>query len=74
MFSVRLIGKGNGKPLKNEKIFVTHGFIVGGWKEEWTDSQGDAHFDVPNDANTEVKYKGKTLHKGKVSGRIVAYV
>lgn len=73
MFSVRLINERTGKPIKNEKIFVTYGFPVGSWKEEWTNGEGDAYFDI-NDSNTVVKHKGKVLHKGKVSGCIVAYV
>lgn len=71
MVTVRLVHRGSGKPAKGKKVAlgmpngVTHG--------EWTNSDGEAHFDVkPN--HGKVFVDGSRKHEGHLAGRIVVYV
>jgi len=51
MVTVRVIDRSSGKPVKGKKVALgTSGLLSGGvTRGEWTDSNGDAHFDVkPN--------------------------
>ncbi|MFS8084502.1 MAG: hypothetical protein ACMG6H_02655 [Acidobacteriota bacterium] len=71
MVTVKLIDRSSGKPIKNKKVAlgmpngVTHG--------EFTDSDGEAHFDVkPN--HGKVFVSGSKEHEGHLSGRVVVYL
>jgi hypothetical protein len=75
MISVKVIHKSSGNPVKGKKVAlginalfsggVTHG--------EWTDSQGEAHFNVkPN--HGKVFVDGTVKFEGHLSGHIVVYI
>lgn len=75
MITVKVIHQSSGNPVKGRKVAlginalfsggVTHG--------EWTDSNGEAHFDVkPNQGKVFVD--GSTKYEGHLSGRIVVYI
>jgi hypothetical protein len=75
MVTVKLVSKSSGNPVKGKKVAlgidkllsggVTHG--------EWTDSNGEAHFDV-KPAHGKVFVGGSTKYEGHLSGRVVVYV
>ena len=79
MVSVKVISKGSGKPLKGARAVIGFsGLILGSWgggmsSTEYTDSNGEAHFNVsPGDGTVYVN--GKAVKKGYLSGMVVVYV
>lgn len=75
MITVKVIHRSSGDPVKGKKVAlgidslfsggVTHG--------EWTDSHGEAHFDVkPN--HGKVFVDGSKKYEGHLSGRVVVYI
>ena len=71
MVTVKVVSKSSGNPVKGKKVAlgmpngVTHG--------EWTNSDGEAHFDVkPN--HGKVFVSGSKEHEGHLSGRVVVYI
>ncbi len=71
MVTVKVIRKSSGDPAKGKKVAlgVSNG-ITGG---EWTDSSGEAHFDVRS-GHGKVYVDGSKKHEGHLSGRIVVYI
>lgn len=73
--TVKVIRKSSGEPIKGKKVALGIDALLSGGvtKGEWTDSNGEAHFDVkPNYGKVFVD--GSTEHKGYLSGRIVVYL
>jgi hypothetical protein len=71
MVSVKVIRKSSGDPAKGKKVAL--GMPNGVTSGEWTDSGGEAHFDVrPNQGKVFVD--GSKEHEGYLSGRIVVYI
>ena len=71
MVTVKLIDRSSGKPIKNKKVALglAHGVTHG----EFTNSDGEAHFDVtPN--HGKVFVSGSKEHEGYLSGRVVVYL
>ena len=75
MLTVKVIHRSSGNPTKGKKVAlginallscgVTHG--------EWTNSVGEAHFDVkPN--HGKVFIDGSTKYEGYLSGEVVVYI
>lgn len=75
MITVKVINEYNGEPAKNQKVALgIDGFISGGVTDyEFTDSNGDVHFDLKPASGT-VFVNGTVAHKGYLSGRIVVYI
>lgn len=75
MVTVRVIHQSSGKPVKGKKVALgISGVFSGGvTRGEWTDSHGEAHFDVkPN--NGKVYVDGSKKYEGHLSGRVVVYI
>jgi hypothetical protein len=71
MVTIKVIDESSGKPVKNKKVAlgmpngVTHG--------EWTNSEGEAYFDVkPN--HGKVFVAGSKEYEGHLSGRVIVYI
>jgi hypothetical protein len=75
MVTVKVIYKGSGKEADGKKValYVDRFMASGVTGSEWTDSRGEAHFDV-EPCNGEVYVSGATKYKGHLSGRIVVYI
>ena len=73
MVTIRVCRKGTGKSVENKKVFISFSSVMRGWAEEWTDSGGDANFNV-DPGNGKVVIDGSTLMTGHLSGRIVVYI
>jgi len=75
MVTVKVVWKNSGKPAKDQKVALAidtffSGGVTGGM---WTDSNGEAHFDVkPNPGKVFVN--GHTQYQGHLSGRLVVYI
>lgn len=75
MFSVQVISSGSGKPVSGKRVSVSFDALLrgGGTGDQYTDSQGEVHFNNdPGDGTVYVN--GKSVHKGRISGRVVVYV
>ena len=71
MVTVKVINRSSGKPTKGKKVALgISGLFSGGVTlGEWTDSNGEAHFEVkPN--NGKVFIDGSKRCEGHLSGRI----
>ncbi|MDX6404266.1 MAG: hypothetical protein QOH70_1721 [Blastocatellia bacterium] len=75
MVTVRVISRSSGKRVKGKKVALgISGLLSGGVTHgEWTDSNGDAHFDV-KPSNGKVFVSGTKEYEGHLSGRIVVYI
>ncbi len=73
MFTIRLINEKSGKPVVSTKVFISFSGILRGWLETYTDSNGDADFDSDPGEGSVIVH-GKTIHKGKLSGRVTLYL
>jgi hypothetical protein len=74
MISVKVCYQDSGKPAKGVRACIGFsGFFSGMSSEEYTDSNGEAHFD--NDPGSgKVYVNGKDVHNGHLSGRVVVYI
>ena len=74
MVTVKVIHKSSGKPVKGKKVALGINGLSGGVTHgEWTNSDGEAHFDV-NPNHGKVYVDGAKKHEGHLSGRVVVYV
>jgi hypothetical protein len=75
MISVKVCWKDTGKPAEHRKVALSFdGLFSGGvTNNEYTDRNGDAHFDY-NSGQGKVYVDGNTAHTGRLEGRIVVYV
>jgi uncharacterized protein YfaS (alpha-2-macroglobulin family) len=71
MVTVKVIRRSSGDPVKGKKVALK--VPLGVTNSEWTDSNGEAHFDV-KPADGKVFVDGSTEHEGHLSGRIVVYI
>jgi hypothetical protein len=75
MVTVKVIRRSSGDPVKGKKVALGINAIFSGGvtNSQWTDSNGEAHFDVkPNQGKVFVD--GSTEYEGYLSGRIVVYI
>jgi hypothetical protein len=72
---VKVVYEDSGKPAEGKKValYVSRFLASGVTDTEWTDSRGEAHFDV-EPCEGEVFVGGSTKFKGRLSGRIVVYI
>jgi hypothetical protein len=76
MVTVVVFWKSTGDPASDRRVSI--GVNNGLWgsgvtKEQFTDSRGEAHFDIRS-SRGEVFVDHKSMHKGQVGGRIVVYI
>ncbi|HEX8070742.1 MAG TPA: hypothetical protein VF546_12375 [Pyrinomonadaceae bacterium] len=75
MVTVKVVRRSSGDPVKGKKVALGIDAIFSGGvtDRQWTDSNGEAHFDVkPN--HGKVFVNGSTEYEGYLSGRIVVYI
>ena len=69
--SVKVVRRSSEEPAKGKKVAL--GMSTGVTDGEWTDSNGEAHFNVsPN--HGKVFVDGSKEHEGHLSGKIVVYI
>lgn len=74
MITVRVCYKQSGKAAKGIGVSVGFGGLFRGiTRKEYTDSNGDVHFDS-DPGEGAVYADGKTVYKGRIEGRIVVYI
>ncbi len=60
--------------MKGKKVSLAFDSMLrGSTDSEYTDSEGEAHFDAEN-GDGKVFVDGSTKHKGKLAGRVVVYI
>jgi hypothetical protein len=75
MITVRVVWKNSGKPVEGKKVALGISALLSGGVThgKWTDSHGEAHFDVkPNDGKVFVS--GSTEYEGYLSGLITVRI
>lgn len=75
MVTVKVVRRSSGDPVKGKKVALGIGAIFSGGvtDSQWTDSNGEAHFDVkPNQGKVFVN--GSKEYEGYLSGRVVVYI
>lgn len=75
MVTVQVFSKSTGDPVKHAKVALGFSSLLGSGVTdgEYTDSEGEAHFDV-KPQHGKVYVNGSTKKEGYLSGRIVVYV
>ena len=75
MVTVKVVHQSSGKPAEGRKValYVSKFMASGVTDSEYTDSNGEAHFDIEA-TDGEVYVDGSTKHKGRLAGRIVIYI
>ncbi len=73
MFTVKVIYSSSGKPRIGARVAASFDGFRGVTKDEYTDSNGEAHFDN-NPGGGKVYVDGSEVYRGKIEGRIVLYV
>lgn len=75
MVTVKVVYQSTGEPAKDRKValYVSRFLASGVTDTEYTDSNGEAHFDIES-TDGEVYVDGSTKHKGRLTGRIVIYI
>ena len=71
MITVKVVDKSTGKSAKDRKVALQ--FWDGVTDIEYTDENGEAHFDFEN-RNGKVHVDGSIKHEGHLSDRIVIYI
>lgn len=74
MITVKVITQSSGKPAKGKRVSLGFsGLLRGVTSSEYTDSNGEAHFNADN-GEGKVYVNGSEKYKGYLSGRIVVYI
>ncbi len=74
MVTVKVVWENTGKPVKDSRVAIyLSGFSGGVTNEEYTNDNGEAHFDV-DPGQGEIYVDGSTKFKGRISGRTVIYI
>ena len=60
MVTIQVIRKATGKPIANEKVFISFDSWLRGWLEERTGESGEARFDA-DPGSGKVIVRGSTL-------------
>jgi len=75
MVTVKVVRRSSGDSVKGKKVSLKLDHTIGSnvTGSEWTDSNGEAHFDVkPN--HGKVYVDGSSEYEGHLSGRVVVYI
>lgn len=73
MFTIQVVSRNTGKPLKSKKVAFESTGIQGGFSSDRTDSNGEVHFSTPRNKG-RLFVNGSLVYEGKVQGRRVVYV
>ena len=74
MFTVKVIDRKDGKPLKDREVSVIfEGLTRGRARDQWTDVVGEAHFSEDN-GRGDIYIGGRSVYHGEIAGRIVIYI
>ena len=74
MITVKVVSRSSGSSVSGRRVVLGFsGLLRGMTNSEYTDSNGEAHFDSDN-GDGEVFVDGKTEYRGKLAGRIVIYI
>ena len=74
MFTIQVIEKSTGKPAYYKRVSVGFkGLLQGFAKDQYTDKNGEVHFDYENGEGT-IYIDGKKIKETYLSGRIVEYI
>lgn len=74
MVTVKVVWKDTGKPATDKKVAIGFdGWTRGMTGTEYTDSNGEAHFDA-DPGSGKVYVNGNTVFTGHISGRVVIYI
>jgi hypothetical protein len=73
--SVKVCFKDSGKPAKGKNVAIgVDSFFSGGVTNgEWTDADGEVHFDI-DPCQGKIFVDGQTVYKGSISGQKLVYV
>ncbi len=78
MFTIKAISEKTGKAYPDINLSVQFDGFRGGTAWQYTDSQGEAHFDHNNGTGsvyTKIAgYQAKLVYSGNISGRIIVYI
>ena len=72
LFTIQVVSSSSGSPVRSTRVGVSIG--IDGVKHEYTDDNGNAHFDYPPQQNSEVYVDGKIVHSGRLEGKTVVYI
>ena len=73
MVTIQVISRSTGKPIKNQRVgIVFDGIVRGHTSDEYTDTNGEVHFDV-NPGSGRVYVAGSKDFEGHISGRTLIY-
>jgi hypothetical protein len=74
MITVKVVNQSTGKPVSDKRVSLFFdGLFRSGSGDQYTDSQGEAHFD--NDPGKGTVYlDGKNVKEGRLEGRVVIYI
>ncbi|MGB4205139.1 MAG: hypothetical protein WBJ84_05900 [Bacteroidales bacterium] len=74
MFTVQVIDRSTGKPAYYKKVAVAfHGFFRGHTTDQYTDRDGEVHFNYDNGEGT-IYVQGQKVYEGWIGGRKVIYI
>lgn len=74
MFTVKVIDRSDGNPVKDKKVSVIfEGLFRGCARDQYTDSIGEAHFTEDN-GRGNIYINGRSVYHGDIAGRIVVYI
>lgn len=75
MVTVKVVHKSSGKPAEGKKVslYVSRFMASGVTKDQRTDSNGEAHFDIES-TDGKVYVDGSTEYEGRLAGRVVIYI
>ena len=74
MFTIQAIESMTGKPAYYKKVAIGFkGWDRGFTKDQWTDKNGEAHFDYQNGDGT-IYVNGEKKYEGYIAGRKVLYI
>ena len=74
MFTIQVIEKSTGDPAYYKKVSIRFkGLLKGFAEDQFTDKNGEAHFDYDNGDGT-IYIGGKVYKECYLSGRIVVYI
>lgn len=75
MITVKIIRKSSGDPIKGKMVALGIDALFSGGvtRSEWTDSDGEAHFDL-KPSQGKVFVDGSNKYERHLSGRIVVYI
>lgn len=74
MFTVKVIDRRTGDPVKGARVSASFdGFFRGSTRDEYTDYDGEVHFDNDNGTGT-IYVNGDRVYEGRIEGRKVIYI